>query len=232
MKKTALRFNPLKFARFIIVLLTIIFIITFLSSCLKTKEGNKNILITPTPTPTITVTTLVTPTVTVIATINMTAKPAVLYKKRIEKELAKKIVSRGGVNREYKVTQTVINKIKPLNMRATAYDLSVQSCGKSRNHPEYGITRTGTRATPKKTVAVDPNTIPLGSLLYIEFPNEENKRNGIYVAEDTGSAVKGDIIDIYLGEDEPGSNYIHRKCIEWGHKRVKVYVIKKGFENN
>jgi 3D (Asp-Asp-Asp) domain-containing protein len=227
MKKTALRFNPLKFARFIVILLTIIFIITLLSSCLKTKEGKTNILITPTPT----VTVLATPTVTVKPTTTNITTPVILYKKRIEKELARKIVSRGGVDREYSVTQTVINKIRPIEMRATAYDLSVGSCGKSRNHKEYGITRTGTRATPKRTVAIDPNTIPLGSLLYIEFPEEENKRSGIYVAEDTGNKVIGDIIDIYLGEDEPGSNYVHKKCIEWGHKHVKVYVIKKGFDN-
>ncbi len=229
MKKTALRFNPLKFARFIVILLTIIFIIILLSSCLKTKEGKTNILITPTPTPTI----IVTPTITVVPTTsNITVTPVALYKKRIEKELARKVVSRGGVDKEYSVTQTIINKMKPIKMRATAYDLSVESCGKSRNHKEYGITRTGTRATPKRTVAVDPNTIPLGSLLYIEFPEEESKRNGIYVAEDTGNAVKGDIIDIYLGEDEPGSDYVHKKCIEWGHKHVEVYILRKGFESD
>lgn len=40
-------------------------------------------------------------------------------------------------------------------------------------------------------VAVDPSVIPLGSTIYIEDL-------GYFVAEDTGSAVRGDHIDIWL----------------------------------
>lgn len=58
-------------------------------------------------------------------------------------------------------------------------------------HPEdegYGITATGTTATEGRTVAVDPDIIPLGSEVLI---------NGvIYIAEDTG--VEGKMIDIYI----------------------------------
>jgi len=35
---------------------------------------------------------------------------------------------------------------KVMYLTATAYDLSYESCGKTRDHPEYGITYTGTRA--------------------------------------------------------------------------------------
>ena len=49
-------------------------------------------------------------------------------------------------------------------------------------------TRMGTRITPGRTIAVDPNIIPLGKTVYI---------NGhAYKAEDTGGAIKGYRIDL------------------------------------
>jgi 3D (Asp-Asp-Asp) domain-containing protein len=138
----------------------------------------------------------------------------------IEKNtLSRKIISRGGVDRVYRVTQNTLNMSRLLNMRATAYDLSVDSCGKTPSHPEYGITRTGQKVIYKTTVAVDPNTIPLGSVLYIEFPKPYEDMTGIYLAMDTGSAVKKDIIDIYVGKYNP------KLCDSFGIQKVKVYLI-------
>lgn len=116
--------------------------------------------------------------------------------------------------------------IKKLNMRATAYDLSYESCKKDRDHPEYGITYSGRKAVLGRTVAVDPETIPLDSELYIVFPKEYSHLNGLYVAEDIGSAVKGDIIDIFFGEDKMGEKVIAQKVREFGARKVNVYVFK------
>ncbi len=118
--------------------------------------------------------------------------------------------------------------VRRLNMRATAYDLSYESCKKNRDHPEYGITYSGRRAVLGRTVAVDPKTIPLGSQLYIVFPKKYSDLNGIYFAEDIGSAVKGDIIDIFLGEDKVGESIIAKKVREFGVRNVEVYVLKEG----
>ena len=54
--------------------------------------------------------------------------------------------------------------------------------------------RTATQSIPRtdKTIAVDPKIIPLHSIVYIEGL-------GYYVAEDTGSAIKGNKIDIFVG---------------------------------
>ena len=112
-----------------------------------------------------------------------------------------------------------------LSMRATAYDLSIESCGKSRDSKGYGITRSGTRATAGRTVAVDPATIPLGSQLYVVFPAPHEYLTGYYTAEDTGSAVKGDIIDIFLGEDAPGENSVEKQVSRFGMRRVQVYIV-------
>jgi len=108
-----------------------------------------------------------------------------------------------------------------LDMRATVYDLSVESCGKTRDHPEYGITRSGVKATKNRTVAVDPKVIPLGSKLYITFPEKYKFMNGNYVAEDTGGAIKGNKIDIFLGESVD-RDYM----MEFGIQPVKVKLIK------
>lgn len=54
-------------------------------------------------------------------------------------------------------------------------------------------TSTGAIATEGRTIAVDPNVIPYGSEVLI---------NGhVYIAEDCGGAVKGNVIDIFV-EDE------------------------------
>lgn len=64
--------------------------------------------------------------------------------------------------------------------------------GKRPGDADYGITATGTKATEGRTIAVDPDVIPLGSEVLI---------NGvIYIAEDTG--VEGKTIDLFINNHE------------------------------
>jgi Uncharacterized protein conserved in bacteria len=119
--------------------------------------------------------------------------------------------------------QPDINKVK--RMRATAYDLSVESCGKLPGEPGYGITCSGTRATVGRTVAVDPDIIPLGSKLYIRFPDKYKSMNGIYYAEDTGRLIKGYKVDIFFGEDKKDSSLINKKAMEFGVQNVDIQII-------
>lgn len=86
-------------------------------------------------------------------------------------------------------------------MEATAYTLHEGS--------GCGITKTGTVPVEGRTVAVDPEVIPLGSKLTI------NGQPG-YIAEDTGGAVKGNRIDIYMLEKEA--------ALYWGRQPVEVEV--------
>lgn len=115
---------------------------------------------------------------------------------------------------------------KKFHMTSTAYDLSYKSCGKTREHPAYGITASGARATVGRTVAVDPKVIPLGSKVYIIFPEKYSHLNGVYIAEDTGSLIKGNKIDIFFGEDEPGETVINKKAYEFGLQLVEVYLLE------
>lgn len=87
----------------------------------------------------------------------------------------------------------------------------------------YGtITKTGTSPVAGRTIAVDPEVIPLGSTL--EVYNEDWELVGIYQAEDTGGKVKGNIIDIYFGSGT------YDECMQWGRRKVyvKIYEDAKG----
>lgn len=54
-------------------------------------------------------------------------------------------------------------------------------------------TKSGTWPSVGRTVAVDPEVIPLGSVLYVEG-------YGVLVAEDTGGAIKGKCLDVYVAD--------------------------------
>lgn len=115
---------------------------------------------------------------------------------------------------------------KKLKMRASAYDLSVKSCKKTPDHPAYGITKSGTRVAVGRTVAVDPTVIPLKSKLYISFPEKYKHLNGIYVAEDVGSLIKGNKVDVYFGEDKPGEKKVYNEAKKFGIQNVEVYILE------
>lgn len=75
---------------------------------------------------------------------------------------------------------------------------------------------TATRTIPKegRTIAVDPRLIPKGSLVYIEGW-------GYYIAEDTGSAIRGKRIDIFLNS--------YKMAKQLGNKQqARVYLLRKG----
>ncbi len=60
------------------------------------------------------------------------------------------------------------------------------------------------------TVAVDPKVIPLGSKVHVSG-------YGYAIAADTGGAVKGNIVDVYLNS--------YSECINWGRRNVTVKLI-------
>lgn len=62
-----------------------------------------------------------------------------------------------------------------------------------------GITASGVRATPGVKVAVDPSVIPLGSDVLVDYGDGEIQ---YYRADDTGSGVKGNHIDVCLASHE------------------------------
>jgi 3D (Asp-Asp-Asp) domain-containing protein len=79
-----------------------------------------------------------------------------------------------------------------------------------------GITFSGAMVKEHHTLAVDPEVIPLGSLVYIPYfkdcPNE-----GWFVAQDTGSAIKEKRIDVYMPSREDALNF--------GVRTLDIYVL-------
>lgn len=117
-----------------------------------------------------------------------------LIKENISKEPVDKIVKK-GIKEEFIVASRGSNS-RHMNVEATAY-------------AGDGITSTGTR--PKwGTIAVDPKIIPYGSKVYIP------QFNKTFTAEDCGGAIKGNIIDIFMGSNS--------EAHKWGRRRIDIYV--------
>lgn len=106
-------------------------------------------------------------------------------------------VQTSGTPKKYKAVYT---------MRATAYTYGDDG---------GNVTATGIRPY-KGIVAVDPKVIPLGSKLYIET-SDGSYVYGTAVAADTGGAIKGNKIDLFMNSET--------ECRRFGRRTVNVYVI-------
>ena len=80
--------------------------------------------------------------------------------------------------------------------------------GSATSYCLTGTTATGTQAGPG-SIAVDPTVIKLGSHLYVPG-------YGYGYAVDTGGAIKGTLIDVWLTCDA---------AIKWGRRAVTIYVL-------
>lgn len=94
---------------------------------------------------------------------------------------------------------------RTISVKATAYTAYCKGCS--------GTTRTGInlRENPgMKVIAVDPTIIPLGSKVYVEG-------YGTAIAGDTGGAIKGRRIDIFMPSKSD--------ALQWGIREIKVTVL-------
>lgn len=118
------------------------------------------------------------------------------------KQQAAKQPSKSAPKQEAKASASTS---KTLTMTATAYTAYCEGCS--------GITANGTnlRSNPNaKVIAVDPSIIPLGSKVWVEGYGEA-------IAADTGGAIKGKKIDVFIPTKENANN--------WGRKTVQVKIL-------
>lgn len=133
-------------------------------------------------------------------------------------EPTNEIIEKGTKEKEYKIaSRGAFAGKREMIMVATAYDLSYESTGKNPGDKWYGITASGTKVRPG-VVAVDPKVIPLGTKLYIESL-DGTPDYGYAIAEDTGGAIKGNKIDLFMESA--------KKVNAFGRRKVKVYIIGK-----
>ncbi|MBX0314533.1 3D domain-containing protein [Planococcus glaciei] len=96
--------------------------------------------------------------------------------------------------------------VKEFIVSASAYTASCKGCS--------GITRTGINLKKNpglKVIAVDPRVIKLGTKVHVEG-------YGYAVAGDTGGAIKGNKIDVFIPTKSA--------ALKWGRKNVKIKILK------
>ena len=110
-----------------------------------------------------------------------------------------------------KISEALLAKANKIeNCTVTHYDCCVLCCGKTD-----GITASGVKATPGVTVAVDTSIIPLGSDVLVDYGD------GVinyYRADDTGSAIKGNKLDLCVSS--------HQDAINLGVRTATVYWVE------
>lgn len=103
----------------------------------------------------------------------------------------------------------------------TAYDLSIQCCGKSYSYPTKGITKSGYNLNNKSRIeamTVGSTKFPMGTKIYIEFPESHKQYNGEYYVRDTGN-FKENVLDLYIGDF---GEKVGQETINFGRVKAKV----------
>ncbi len=126
-----------------------------------------------------------------------------IYNKKVEDQKVNEAETKAEANAktETKTQEASTSYKATYTMEATAYT---------------GDTTTATGVTPVRnpnglsTIAVDPSIIPLGSKVYIPGYGEA-------IAADTGGAIKGHKIDLFLNSEN--------ECINWGRQNVTLYIL-------
>lgn len=106
-------------------------------------------------------------------------------------------------NSEAATSADNVSGSKTLTMSATAYSTEANGMG------TYSATGINLKQHPS-CVAVDPSVIPLGSIIWVSS-------YGVSVAGDTGTAIKGNIIDLHFATVA--------QSMAWGRRTVTVKIL-------
>ena len=130
------------------------------------------------------------------------------------KDIASAELSVAEGNSVTEMTQTVYvtKPTQKMTVVATAYCSCKKCCGIYADNRPDGVvyTASGAIAKANHTIAVDTSVIPFGTKI--------KYGDTIYVAEDTGSAILGNKIDIYFDN--------HSSALEWGKRTIEIEVLK------
>lgn len=148
---------------------------------------------------------------------NLKKKTALAFKSLLKIEASESLISSAVVERPKTLEEAVDwEQFPSTTVVATGYTAGVESTGKSKNHPAYGITKSGVKVRRDlySTIAADTSVYPIGTVMFIPG-------YGYGVVADTGSAIKQKKIDLYYETVQD----VYEK---WGKKKLKVYIIQMG----
>lgn len=103
----------------------------------------------------------------------------------------------------------------------TAYDNTPESQGKWVDQTATGFNLKGHSLESARCIAVDPKVIPLGSKVELFFDENYKHLNGIYIARDTGGAIKGKKIDLFMGD-----GVAKQDVMNFGKRKVQVKLLE------
>ncbi|NYS73108.1 SH3 domain-containing protein [Bacillus sp. BH32] len=128
-----------------------------------------------------------------------------------EEEKAREIAKAKEEERAKEVSKNNIESAKrELTVVATAYTADPSENGTYGGRVLTAMGHDLTENPNMRIIAVDPKVIPLGSKVWVEGYGEA-------IAGDTGSAIKGNRIDVLMGSKS--------KAMNWGRQTVKVKIL-------
>ena len=111
------------------------------------------------------------------------------------------VIKNNSVRRASQLNKNInLNGATKMRMTCTAYE----------GDP---ITATGVRPIPYYTLAADPRILPYGTKVYIP------KFNAIFEVQDTGSAIRGNRLDIFMNS--------YKECMDFGIRDLEIYVLQE-----
>ena len=150
---------------------------------------------------------------------NVTKKETKLIEGKREKELAAAKIIKDQAAKKRITMSRHLDPSESLTSKSDAIPNDVSNSTnyfviESTAYSMSGFTSSGSRTIRDpngySTIAVDPRVIPMGSKVYVEG-------YGYAIAADTGSAIKGNIIDVFFNTEA--------EVFNWGRRNVKIRII-------
>ena len=137
--------------------------------------------------------------------------------REVSRELVSTVTKTEVVNKVVKVGTRVKSSFYKSGSAPTSYKAVYTMKASAYTYGNDGGNRTCLGKVPSRgTVAVDPDVIPLGTKLYIESTDGQYIY-GTAVAGDTGGAIKGYKVDLFVESAA--------ECRQFGRRTVNVYII-------
>lgn len=128
----------------------------------------------------------------------------------IQNDTIKSLHKQEGMIKQYRqeieALREVLDSLMVETFESTAYTHVAVPGVADINGTGDGITRSGLPVA-EGLIAVDPEVIPLGTKVWVEG-------FGVLLAADTGGAIKGNRIDIFMDD--------RQEALRWGRRDVKV----------